>query len=595
MLSPDAKLEVVLTAKNLAKKGFDDFENQVKRTTREVNGSFTKMSNTIKTVVGGIALGSIATAWVREINAAGNAYFQMSQTFQDRTGIMVDAARQMAEDFNQFYNFNEIAYAFTKTADSMERYGITGQRYLDLVGRAAEVGAAKNLELKESIDRIESAIRGEAEASEYLGLTLNDTYMKNQAFNGALKDTWEKLTDNEKALHRYNELMNQSAKYAGSTEAAVNTLGGAWNRLINTLLDRGLDAMMQQNSILARGLNIVTDFVEALGKYNDRVAETIDRVERGLEKTGVRRFKMPPPPDGWGGYSNAEPEMPVMPEVVVTATGGGAGGGASTKKPDGFSNSQLAYMQYQGARVAPDWFTGMPEAGERAQAILDEVTETARVSFDDISVAELTWVDGALAGLAEYQAAASDTFQGASDFFGQSMNTMEDFLVDFVTTGKLEFKDLIDSILEDLARLMIRQNITGPLANLMAGGIFGASGGTGGSPFHVGMSGGSTTAFGFADGGIASGPTSGYPATLHGTEAIVPLSGGRSIPVEVKGGGDVQVIVNNNSGQQASVSETQTGDGMRQILVTIGNDIRRMGPVGQAIGGRFGLTAKGMA
>jgi hypothetical protein len=36
---------------------------------------------------------------------------------------------------------------------------------------------------------------------------------------------------------------------------------------------------------------------------------------------------------------------------------------------------------------------------------------------------------------------------------------------------------------------------------------------------------------GFRLGGIASGPTSGYQAMLHGTEAIVPLSDGRSIPV----------------------------------------------------------------
>ena len=39
----------------------------------------------------------------------------------------------------------------------------------------------------------------------------------------------------------------------------------------------------------------------------------------------------------------------------------------------------------------------------------------------------------------------------------------------------------------------------------------------------------------FADGGIASGPMSGYTAELHGTEAVVPLPDGRSIPVEMKG------------------------------------------------------------
>jgi hypothetical protein len=37
------------------------------------------------------------------------------------------------------------------------------------------------------------------------------------------------------------------------------------------------------------------------------------------------------------------------------------------------------------------------------------------------------------------------------------------------------------------------------------------------------------------EGGVAVGPKSGYQATLHGTEAVVPLSGGRSIPVEMSG------------------------------------------------------------
>jgi hypothetical protein len=36
-------------------------------------------------------------------------------------------------------------------------------------------------------------------------------------------------------------------------------------------------------------------------------------------------------------------------------------------------------------------------------------------------------------------------------------------------------------------------------------------------------------------GGILSGPKSGYQAMLHGDEAVVPLAGGRSIPVEMPG------------------------------------------------------------
>lgn len=40
---------------------------------------------------------------------------------------------------------------------------------------------------------------------------------------------------------------------------------------------------------------------------------------------------------------------------------------------------------------------------------------------------------------------------------------------------------------------------------------------------------------GYRQGGIASGPNSGYQAMLHGTEAIVPLANGKSIPVEISG------------------------------------------------------------
>jgi hypothetical protein len=51
---------------------------------------------------------------------------------------------------------------------------------------------------------------------------------------------------------------------------------------------------------------------------------------------------------------------------------------------------------------------------------------------------------------------------------------------------------------------------------------------------------------GYASGGISSGPDTGYLATLHGTEAVVPLPDGQSIPVDLQGinvsGSDSQEI-----------------------------------------------------
>lgn len=47
-----------------------------------------------------------------------------------------------------------------------------------------------------------------------------------------------------------------------------------------------------------------------------------------------------------------------------------------------------------------------------------------------------------------------------------------------------------------------------------------------------------------ANGGVLSGPTSGFDATLHGTEAVVPLPDGKSIPVSLDMSGLVSAINN---------------------------------------------------
>ena len=73
----------------------------------------------------------------------------------------------------------------------------------------------------------------------------------------------------------------------------------------------------------------------------------------------------------------------------------------------------------------------------------------------------------------------------------------------------------------------------------------------------------------YSSGGVASGSTSGYPAILHGTEAVVPLPNGRSIPVEMTGSSQqnnvtVNVAIDNQG--NATTDTSQQGPNIGNII-----------------------------
>jgi hypothetical protein len=68
---------------------------------------------------------------------------------------------------------------------------------------------------------------------------------------------------------------------------------------------------------------------------------------------------------------------------------------------------------------------------------------------------------------------------------------------------------------------------------------------------------------GFATGGVSRGPRSGYTAVLHGTEAVVPLPDGQSIPVDFRGTVEVQ--------QEGGSGMSDLNRTMRQMFTPIAN------------------------
>jgi lambda family phage tail tape measure protein len=59
--------------------------------------------------------------------------------------------------------------------------------------------------------------------------------------------------------------------------------------------------------------------------------------------------------------------------------------------------------------------------------------------------------------------------------FANAFGGAEDSLVGLISTGKLEFRSLADSIIADITRMAVRQTITAPIAGLLQGAV--ASGG----------------------------------------------------------------------------------------------------------------------
>ncbi|MFT2242700.1 phage tail tape measure C-terminal domain-containing protein, partial [Klebsiella pneumoniae] len=74
------------------------------------------------------------------------------------------------------------------------------------------------------------------------------------------------------------------------------------------------------------------------------------------------------------------------------------------------------------------------------------------------------WALGAKDALINYADEAANVYQSMGDMVGNAFKEMEDALTSFVTTGKMDFKSLADSIIKDMIRIAIQQSITGPLA-----------------------------------------------------------------------------------------------------------------------------------
>ena len=203
---------------------------------------------------------------------------------------------------------------------------------------------------------------------------------------------------------------------------------------------------------------------------------------------------------------------------------------------------------------------------------------------------------GASEAVRKYTEEAADNAAQIEGVLTNAFKGAEDALVNFVTTGKLDFKSLANSIIADLARMAIKQQIIAPLANSLGLGQSGSGGSGGGGLFGTlaglfGKGGGGAGGLGsatatdvasagdglmfFADGGN---PPLNVPSIVgeRGPELFVPTQAGTIIPNSALRGasndsdGGSQQIVNN-----FHFSEPQSRKTQEQIALAAGRGVSR--------------------
>ena len=126
---------------------------------------------------------------------------------------------------------------------------------------------------------------------------------------------------------------------------------------------------------------------------------------------------------------------------------------------------------------------GYAEFAAQVDAVYNDMIAKAR---DEDLQNSKRWEDGIKRGLQSVIDEADDMASKAERGITSMFKGMEDALVSFVTTGKLDFKSMADSIIADMVRMQIQSSITKPLAGALggflgdiAGSIFGAPAGAG--------------------------------------------------------------------------------------------------------------------
>lgn len=219
-----------------AVRAFDQVADGAERMGKDVDRAAKQSSRSLKDfqqagvqVGQGLALLGGAFALASRETVANE---QALRTLERGYGDTAESLRDFADEIQRTTTFsNESAITAANNFRNLtDQYGFTVDQIQTLIQVSADLATTSNIDLADAAFRVQSAMRGEAEAAEVLGLTLNDASL---GIDRLAKDT----TNAEKSQIRFNALLDQASFAQGAASERAATTAGQVEQLANRVQD----------------------------------------------------------------------------------------------------------------------------------------------------------------------------------------------------------------------------------------------------------------------------------------------------------------------------------------------------------------------
>ncbi len=559
---------------NVNSRGFRTLTREIAKTRTEMD-RFTKSSKKNKGMFGGA--GNIIASQILPGNTSRFAALG-NQILPGGKGALIGGAIGLGMDFGGLASGAAEFTAEIKRLDIALK-GVTKTE--EEFAKAQKVIASVSDELNVPIKAASKQFTTLAASVIGAGGNVNDAELVFRGVSEAIKATGGDAEDVQSAIRAMSQIFGKGKVSAEELQGqlgerlpgAVVKFADATGRTLPQLQKDLRDGTVGLNDVMKFVVKLSDDHSEAAKKMAASTADSGQRMKVALDKLRLEFGKFFQPVGagfqdiitGFANIVNAAFKAGRMMDILEIR------GGFNKRRQALVNQANKEVSELMKLRnINPlDSFTRSKLFDERFQDLLQqEINKSGKGSI--VTPEDLTTFQGvniekklkeASSPLKAFKTTVNDIGKDIEQTFVNAFQGMEDALVKFVETGKLNFSDLARSIISDLTRMLVRATITKPLFNFLFPNL--ADGGVVNNGELVNSANGNVFAKNkivpYAMGGIVNKPTL-FPMANGmglmgeaGPEAVMPLKRGANGKLGVQSSGGVGNIVVNVDASGSSV------------------------------------------